>query len=113
MIKGKTSTGFEFEYSEKKMNDWEYMTNYASMMEALNVLQEDAGDVSAVSAAIRSMNGIVDFLLGKNASVRLRNHLRKVNDGVAGTKEMLKEINEIVLASKDKSGEDEGTETKN
>lgn len=113
MIKGTTSTGFEFEYSEDKLNDWEYMSNYASMMEALNTLQENEGDVTAISTAIRSMNGIVDFLLGKNASKKLCGHLRKVNDGVAGTKEMVKEINEIVSATKTKSGKEVSEETKN
>ncbi|MBR2257629.1 MAG: hypothetical protein IJ899_09945 [Blautia sp.] len=95
MIKGKTESGFEFEYDEAILSDWEYITKYASMMEALNELQEDEKSQIAVAEVVTSVNSIFRLLLGKDGDKKVINHLRSIN-GSAGTKDVVKELREIL-----------------
>lgn len=98
MIKGTTSTGFEFEYDEKLLKDWKYISDYAAMMEALQILQEDESNITAITSAVNAMNSILYFLIGKEETNKLQKHLRKVNGGIAETAVMMRELKEIVNA---------------
>lgn len=77
MIKGKTSSGFEFEVSKDVMNDYE--------------LLENLGEFDDNPAIIGK---VVKQVLGKEQANRLKNHVRNEN-GLVPTDKMSEEINEI------------------
>ena len=77
------------------MSDWEYITKYASMMEALNELQGDEKSSLAVAEVVNSVNSIFRLLLGKDGDKKVINHLRSIK-GSAGTKDIVKELREIL-----------------
>ena len=87
MIKGKTSSGFEFEISKDVVNDYELVENLAELEENPLLLGK-----------------IVNQILGKEQTARLKDHVRN-EKGIVPTDKMTQEIIEIFKNS--------GEETKN
>lgn len=87
MIKGKTSSGFEFEISKDVINDYELIENLGELEDNPLILGK-----------------IVTQILGKEQTVNLKNHIRNEN-GIVPTNKMTQEITEIFKNA--------GEETKN
>lgn len=87
MIKGKTSSGFEFEISEDVANDYELVENLGELEDNPLILGK-----------------IVNQILGKEQTARLKDHVRN-EKGIVPTDKMTQEIIEIFKNS--------GEETKN
>ncbi len=87
MIKGKTSSGFDFEISKDVINDYELIENLGELDDNPLILGR-----------------IVNQILGKEQTVNLKNHIRNEN-GIVPTNKMTQEIIEIFKNA--------GEETKN
>lgn len=78
MIKGKTSSGFEFELEEDILDDYE-------LLETLQKIDE--GETGHVT-------GMVIQLLGEEQKEALKNHVRSVS-GRVSAKRLMEEVSEI------------------
>ena len=77
MIKGKTKSGFLYELDKERLNNYE-------LLEAIEELEENPLVLSRV----------VNLLLGKEQTEKLKDHLRTEN-GIVPTEKMSEEITEI------------------
>lgn len=77
MIKGKTKSGFSYELDKDRLNNYE-------LLEAIGELEENPLVLSSV----------VNLLLGKEQTKKLKEHLRTEN-GIVPTEKMSEEITEI------------------
>lgn len=77
MIKGKTKSGFSYELDKERLNNYE-------LLEAIEELEENPLVLSRV----------VNLLLGKEQTKKLKDHLRTQN-GIVPTEKMSEEITEI------------------
>ena len=77
MIKGKTKSGFSYELDKDRLNNYE-------LLEAIEELEENPLVLSRV----------VNLLLGKEQTKKLKDHLRTEN-GIVPTEKMSEEITEI------------------
>ena len=77
MIKGKTKSGFSYELDKERLNNYE-------LLEAIEELEENPLVLSRV----------VNLLLGKEQTNKLKDHLRTEN-GIVPTEKMSEEITEI------------------
>ena len=77
MIKGKTKSGFSYELDKERLNNYE-------LLEAIEELEENPMVLSRV----------VNLLLGKEQTKKLKDHLRTEN-GIVPTEKMSEEITEI------------------
>ena len=77
MIKGKTKSGFSYELDKERLNNYE-------LLEAIGELEENPLVLSSV----------VNLLLGKEQTKKLKDHLRTDN-GIVPTEKMSEEITEI------------------
>lgn len=77
MIKGKTSSGFNFTISKEVANDYELIENLGELETNALILGK-----------------IVNQILGKEQTTELKNHIRNKN-GIVPTDKMTKEIIEI------------------
>lgn len=82
MIKGITSTGFEFELEEDVLDDYE-------LLEILTKVDE--GNYGLVTK-------MVDILLGEEQKELLKNHIR-AKSGRVSAKKMMEEVSEIFQSS--------------
>lgn len=87
MIKGKTTTGFEFEIDETKLDDWE-------LLEKFNAI--DKGETGMFV-------DVANDLLGKKQMEKLKKHVKK-SVGKVSVTGMVAELSDIFT---------EATETKN
>ena len=87
MIKGKTSSGFEFTISKDVTNDYELVENLGELEDNPLILGK-----------------IVNQILGKEQTINLKDHIRNEN-GIVPTDKMTQEIIEIFKNA--------GEETKN
>lgn len=77
MIKGKTSSGFDFEISKDVKNDYELIENLGQLEDNPLILGK-----------------IVTQILGKEQTSKLKDHIRNQN-GIVPTDKMTQEIIEI------------------
>lgn len=77
MLKGKTESGFTYQISEKRLENYE-------LVEALNSIETNPLEVIKV----------VNLLLGVDQAKKLKDHLRD-KDGLVSTEKMTNEIQEI------------------
>lgn len=77
MLKGKTSTGFQFQIAEGALDNYE-------LVEALADIETDPLSVTKV----------VTLLLGKDQKEKLKEHVRN-DKGVVTTTALMKEIEEV------------------
>jgi len=87
MIKGKTSSGFEFEISKDVVNDYELVENLAELEDNPLILAK-----------------VIKQILGEEQTEKLKNHVRN-EKGIVPTDKMTQEIIEIFKNA--------GEETKN
>ncbi len=87
MIKGKTSSGFEFQISKDVANDYELLENLAELEDNPLILGK-----------------VVKQILGEEQTKKLKDHIRNKN-GIVPTNKMTQEIIEIFKNA--------GEETKN
>lgn len=78
MKKGKTTTGFEFTLTDERLNNYE-------LMEAIN--EVEINPLISVK--------VVDLLLGKEQSEKLKNHVR-TDDGFVPSDKLMEELTEIL-----------------
>lgn len=86
MIKGKTESGFKFEYDENNLNDMEFL-------DAL--VDAESGDESA---ALKSYSLMVVKLLGKEQRKKLYDHVR-TEAGIVPVELVEKELTEMMAAA--------------
>jgi len=77
MIKGKTSSGFEYKIPKENLNNYE-------LLEVLGEMEENPLLLSKT----------VNLLLGKEQANKLKNHLR-TESGIVPTDKMSEEIKEV------------------
>lgn len=85
MIKGKTNSGFEFEYDEQALNDMEFLDA---------VVESESGDASAI---LKAQSFMVIKLLGKDQRKRLYDHVRTA-DGRVPVEAIEQELTEMMAA---------------
>lgn len=83
MIKGKTKSGFEYEISKKRLENYE-------LIEALNEVDE--------KPLLLPMT--VNLLLGKEQTNKLKDHLRD-DEGLISTEKLTNEIMDIFQSQKE------------
>lgn len=83
MIKGKTSTGFEYKISKARLENYE-------LMELLGELENNS----------LVLPRVVISLLGKEQTEKLKEHLRE-KDGTVSTEKMTNELQDIFESQQD------------
>lgn len=83
MVKGKTKTGFEFEYNELRLDDMEFIELVAQADSNVTVLPK-----------------LLNMVLGEEQKKRLYDHLR-VEDGRVPTQALADAVEEIFEAAGD------------
>ncbi len=86
MIKGKTKSGFQFEYDERILTDWRFVSAVAKST-ADNDVQKMLGITEIANLLVVDMNALIE-------------HLKKDNDGFAPSEKVMLELTEIMNASK-------------
>lgn len=95
MTKGTTSTGFEFEYDEERLDDMRFV-------DVLSVVVDpEAGDLARVSGASR----LLTMLLGADLKAALYEHIGKSHNGRVPRAEMEAALEEIMRAANRKDAE--------
>lgn len=77
-IKGKTSTGFEFNINKKRLNNYELVENLGRLEDEPLLLPK-----------------VVNMMLGAEQAKLLKDHIRD-EDGIVDTEIMTKELEEIL-----------------
>ena len=88
MTKGRTESGYEYEYDERIMNDW----RFAKAL--VGTKSKDKGE------QLVSIMKIGDLLLGEDGMERLTQHIQEQNDGFAPLNVVDTTIAEIMRAAK-------------
>lgn len=83
MIKGKTSSGFEYELSQARLENYE-------LIESLNEVEQNP----------LALPKTVNLLLGKEQSDKMKEHLRD-EEGLISTEKLSNEIMEIFQSQKE------------
>jgi hypothetical protein len=86
MIKGKTKSGFQFEYDERILTDWRFVSAVAKST-ADNDVQKMLGITEIANLLVVDMDALIE-------------HLKKDNDGFAPSEKVMLELTEIMNASK-------------
>ena len=86
MIKGKTKSGFTFEYDERILTDWRFVSAVAKTT-ADNEVQKMLGITEIANLLVVDMDALIE-------------HLKKDNDGFAPSEKVMLELTEIMNASK-------------
>lgn len=86
MITGKTKSGFQFEYDERILTDWRFVSAVAKTT-ADNEVQKMIGITEVANLLVVDMDALIE-------------HLKKDNDGFAPSEKVMLEITEIMEASK-------------
>lgn len=90
MVKGKTSSGFEFEYDEQRLDD-------VRLVDVLAVaVDPESLEVARVSAASK----VVELLLGKELKQKLYNFIGEKYEGRVPKQELEAHLAEIMSAAK-------------
>jgi len=90
MVKGKTESGFEFEFDERLVKDQDFL-------DAILDANDSTDEMEKVSATRR----LYLLVLGKKGYEALKNHIRKLNDGIAEADKVATEFGQILDAAKD------------
>lgn len=86
MIKGKTKSGFQFEYDERILTDWRFVSAVTKST-ADNEVQKMIGITEIANLLVVDMNALIE-------------HLKNDNDGFAPSEKVMLELTEIMEASK-------------
>lgn len=88
MIKGKTSTGFNFNVDERVKDDWRIVDA---------IVDSESEDASVKLKATKTL---VDLVLGKDKEKMIQ-HIMKKNNGFCSSEAMTSEVTEIFNAIKE------------
>lgn len=88
MIKGKTSTGFEYEYDETRLDDMRFVDVLAV------VVDPDAPPFDKIAGASK----LLTMLLGEDLKKQLYDHIGKGNGGRVPRAELEQALEEIMQA---------------
>lgn len=88
MIKGKTSTGFEYEYDETRLDDMRFVDVLAV------VVDQDAPQFDKIAGASK----LLTMLLGEDLKKKLYEHIGKDHDGRVPRADLEKALEEIMQA---------------
>ena len=88
MIKGKTSTGFEYEYDETRLDDMRFVDVLAA------VVDPDAPPFDKIAGASK----LLTMLLGEDLKKQLYDHIGKSNGGRVPRAELEQALEEIMQA---------------
>lgn len=88
MIKGKTSTGFEYEYDETRLDDMRFVDVLAV------VVDPDAPPFDKIAGASK----LLTMLLGEDLKKQLYEHIGKDNGGRVPRAELEQALEEIMQA---------------
>lgn len=89
MVKGTTSTGFEFEYDPRRLDDMRFVDVLAV------AIDPDRDHFDTISA----LSKLTDMLLGKELKERLYAHIGASNDGRVPQLELQQALTEIMSAA--------------
>lgn len=89
MKKGTTSTGFEFEYDEQRLDDMRLVDELAVM------LDEDSSEFAQIAGASKCLT----LLLGPELKRRLYAHIGAVHEGRVPRAELQTALEEIMAAA--------------
>lgn len=89
MIKGKTNSGFEFEYDRRRLDDMRFVD---AMAEALDPEAEEFTRLSNSSK-------LIGMLLGKELKAKLYEHIGAKHDGRVPSVDLVNELGEIMAAA--------------
>lgn len=89
MIKGKTNSGFEFEYDISRLDD----------MRFVDVLAETVDPDADYLDKLSGCSKLVGMLLGKELKAKLYEHIGDQNSGRVPCAEVEKELGEIMAAA--------------
>ena len=88
MIKGKTSTGFEYEYDETRLDDMRFVDVLAV------VVDPDAPPFDKIAGTSK----LLTMLLGEDLKKQLYDHIGKEHDGRVPRAELEQALEEIMQA---------------
>lgn len=86
MRKGITTTGFAFEYDERKMDDMRFVDLLAT------IIDEDSEDLKIVSSASK----IISMILGNEQKAKLYDHIASQHEGRVPVDVVMSELNNII-----------------
>lgn len=86
MRKGITTTGFAFEYDEKKLDDMRFVDLLAT------IIDEDSEDLKIISSASK----IILMILGSEQKAKLYDHIAAQHDGRVPVDVVMSELNNII-----------------
>jgi len=89
MVKGTTSTGFEFEYDEQRLDD----------MRFVDILAVVVDDAAPLLDKIRGVSQLITLLLGPETKARLYDHIGAAHDGRVPRADMEAALEEIMAAA--------------
>lgn len=89
MVEGKTSTGFNFKYDERILEDYR-------LLEVIGQFDETSSKVGQAKA----LKDMVDYIFGE-AKEAFFEHIKAQNDGYMPIEKIQSEIIEIIKASKE------------
>lgn len=88
MREGKTSSGFEFAFDEKRLND---MRLVDALADVVNVNVPELKRIIALSQ-------VIERLVGADTKEKLYEHIASYNDGLVPSGALEKELQEILTA---------------
>lgn len=91
MIGGTTKSGFEFEANDKMLKDWDYV-------EALDKMRTKPKETT-----LDEVKRVITSLISDKGFTALKDHVRKLNEGIADVTAIASEFNEIVEMCKGKN----------
>lgn len=89
MVKGTTSSGFEFEYDEARLDD----------MRFVDVLAVVADDKAGLLPRVQGMSQLITMLLGDELKAALYDHIGKAHDGRVPREDAEAALSEIMAAA--------------
>ncbi len=89
MVEGKTKSGFKFKVNEKIFSDWDFVTLSDKLRRGEGTMQD--------------ANVLYEMILGSDGMKKLKEHIRKKNDGIVDALAMKEEFTEIVASTKAKN----------
>ena len=90
MVKGTTSTGFEFEYDERRLDDVRYV----------DVLAIACDDEVSDLDRIKAISALTGMLLGKELKQALYEHIGASHEGRVPPAELNQQLSEIMAAAR-------------
>lgn len=96
MIKGITTSGFEYSIDERKLSDWRVIKNLAKLKDL-----EDVSDNEDVALDFINIMGNIEEIIFADKGKAFEKHILSQNNGIVAPVVALKEILEILKSNKE------------